>query len=670
MTTRRINEALDGALAKTVKAIKASKCLRELASSGNSNTCNVLEAQCNELSKGIFQLIVLGEFKNGKSTLLNSFLGARILPAKQTPATAIITRVYYGDPAGDVVIFYANGEQARISQGLFRESFKLELEDHEPGVEDRFKDILYADVPSNLNLCRDGVILVDSPGLAENPARTKVTQGFFKQSTGSLLILDATQPVSEEEERWARDLIRSFGADGVFFVVNKINLVDDEEREDTERYIRKRIAQICDTEENGRDLGRIYFVDARRALRSKCDNNGLDQDFERSGVKGLLEDLTLFLSSSGREKTAITRLHRSTSELLTEHQQIVNEWKSAACTSIGELKDRKHECKKRLERLETKAEEIKETLEDAGLIIAQATYENLERFITERERKWEKEARDGMPLTGVSAWDGFTAPFERLWGLFASNSDSPNKAKIEREVEKGVQNYIQRILVDWAEQLPEDEQIDSTITRVSGKVKQEIKEISIDLEAIKSVFSGVSSGDTEADASRMTQALLGALMLDPSQVTGSILGSGDWGAFLVRFVLQIVVAGVLSAIWWPAAIIAWVLQEAFHIAWQADGFDDRIRAEVGKQMFPKIKQDLRSKAKDLKERVQEQFHKSGESVFEKVIGEIRDVETQQQVIVRTIEEDSNRVWEQIRVAQSHLKIIEECVCELKSACSA
>jgi GTPase SAR1 family protein len=662
-----LTQALTEALAISRKTVESSKLLARLASSGSSNASDILESQCKELGQGVFQLIVLGEFKNGKSTLLNSFLGDKVLPAKQAPATAVITRIYHGDPSKDVTIHYSNGKQESLSIERFRDEFKLDIQDHDHEVSDRFKDILFADVPTDLELCRDGVILVDSPGLAENPARTKVTQGFFKKSTAAVLLLDATQPISQEEERWALDLLANFGLDGVFFVVNKINLVDEEEVDETKEYIRRRIEKICSHHQVGEKGERIYFIDARLALRSRCE--GSDQGFQHSGVKDLLTDLSVFLSSSGRERAAITRLSRSAQDLLAEQERLVTDWKAAASSSIEELKIRKAECQERLERLKSRAEEMKALFGDAGLVIADATYENLEEFLRARHRCWDEESKEGLPLSGISVWDGFTAPFERLWGMLSSNAGaSGNKAKIEKEVEKGVEAYIQRILVDWAEELPNDSRIQHAISKVRGKVNQEIKEISVDLESIKAVFAGISARNEEADVNRMTQAFLGVLMLDPSQVTGSVLGSGDWGEFLVRFVLQIVIYGVLSAIWWPAGIIAWILQEVFHIAWQTDGFEDRIRKEIGKQMFPKIMQDLASKRGELKTRISEQFSESGKSVYLRVVSEVQDVQDQQAEIVRSIEEDSNRVWAQIKQAYELLEQIRVAEKSLHTLC--
>src|SRR5437588_11983051 len=58
---------------------------------GFDEDSSALATRARDLSHGLFTIIVLGEFKNGKSTLLNGMLGSKVLPAKAAPATAIIT---------------------------------------------------------------------------------------------------------------------------------------------------------------------------------------------------------------------------------------------------------------------------------------------------------------------------------------------------------------------------------------------------------------------------------------------------------------------------------------------------------------------------------------------------------------------------------------------------
>src|ERR1043166_3499110 len=56
-----------------------------------------LTIRATDIEQGIFKVLVLGEFKNGKSTLLNAMLGHKTLPARAAPATAIITELVYGE---------------------------------------------------------------------------------------------------------------------------------------------------------------------------------------------------------------------------------------------------------------------------------------------------------------------------------------------------------------------------------------------------------------------------------------------------------------------------------------------------------------------------------------------------------------------------------------------
>ena len=57
-----------------------------------------------------YNVAVMGEFKKGKSSLINALLGSNILPADVTPTTATINRITYGI-VPTVVINYKNGNK-------------------------------------------------------------------------------------------------------------------------------------------------------------------------------------------------------------------------------------------------------------------------------------------------------------------------------------------------------------------------------------------------------------------------------------------------------------------------------------------------------------------------------------------------------------------------------
>lgn len=54
------------------------------------------EELARRLEAGRFDITVVGEFKRGKSTLLNALLGRPLLPVDVLPLTAVATEVAYG----------------------------------------------------------------------------------------------------------------------------------------------------------------------------------------------------------------------------------------------------------------------------------------------------------------------------------------------------------------------------------------------------------------------------------------------------------------------------------------------------------------------------------------------------------------------------------------------
>lgn len=58
-----------------------------------------------QLMNDTFKVTVIGNFKSGKSTLINALLGQEILPANALPTTAVITEIKYGEKPKAVLHF-------------------------------------------------------------------------------------------------------------------------------------------------------------------------------------------------------------------------------------------------------------------------------------------------------------------------------------------------------------------------------------------------------------------------------------------------------------------------------------------------------------------------------------------------------------------------------------
>ena len=72
--------------------------LQNIASELNSGvSAGFLSSLERKLSEERFNVVVLGGFKRGKSTLINAMVGSSILPTGVVPLTSVITKLRYGN---------------------------------------------------------------------------------------------------------------------------------------------------------------------------------------------------------------------------------------------------------------------------------------------------------------------------------------------------------------------------------------------------------------------------------------------------------------------------------------------------------------------------------------------------------------------------------------------
>ena len=87
-----------------------------LAPLGVEHFSKSLESLRAKTENDSFKIQIVGNFKNGKSTFINSFLGEEILPAYALPCTAVINEVKYGAEKRAVLHFREQlDEDTRVS---------------------------------------------------------------------------------------------------------------------------------------------------------------------------------------------------------------------------------------------------------------------------------------------------------------------------------------------------------------------------------------------------------------------------------------------------------------------------------------------------------------------------------------------------------------------------
>jgi small GTP-binding protein len=231
--------------------------LDELASLADAADAGALSALRERLSAARLRVLVVGEAKRGKSTLVNVLLGREVLPAGVTPLTAVPTTVTYGAAEGLDVTF-TDGRTAHCALAQLED---LGTERGNPG---NSRGVAAITVRLRAPILARGVEIVDTPGTGSVYAHnTAAADSVLPTMDAAIFVLTADPPVSASE----RDLLGRVDGLSVttFVVLNKTDYADAaglaEAAEFTARVVR---------EAAGRPVP-IYPVSARAALSAAGD---------------------------------------------------------------------------------------------------------------------------------------------------------------------------------------------------------------------------------------------------------------------------------------------------------------------------------------------------------------------------------------------------------------
>jgi predicted GTPase len=244
------------------------------------------ERQCAELQVKLaedrFTLAVVGQFKRGKSSLLNAVIGREVLPTGVLPLTSAITVLKFG-PQERLVI-----ARERLR---FPEIEPLEcLADYvtERGNPGNRKQVKTATVEVPLPFLRRGLEFVDTPGVGSAiVANTATTYAFLPQCDAVLFVTSVDSPFTSVELEFLgaiRQHVRK-----IFFVVNKTDLLGDRERREVLEFVANTLR-----EHMGTDAVRIFPLSCKLGLAAKA--SGDIPAYAGSGLKALEEELGRFLA--------------------------------------------------------------------------------------------------------------------------------------------------------------------------------------------------------------------------------------------------------------------------------------------------------------------------------------------------------------------------------------
>lgn len=296
-----------------------------------------------------FKVLVLGEFKTGKSTFINALLGEPVLPAYAVPCTAVLNEVKWGDNKS-AVLYYRDSD-------VVEEIDVDELEDHVVIKDADQSPYAKVELFWPLELCRNNVEIIDSPGLNEHEVREDVTVSYLDKVDAVLFMFTALQLGPAMTEIEVIESLHEFGHTEIFFVINRFDqLPTDREKEKVKQHGEKHLRPLTERKDA------IYFISALDALQGRLEDD--ITKLTRSSILSLENDLEQFLANErGRIK-----LMRAASEFrhkIREAQESVPRRENMLMMPLQELEQRANQAEKKLIQLErTRDMIIKQVAED------------------------------------------------------------------------------------------------------------------------------------------------------------------------------------------------------------------------------------------------------------------------------------------------------------------
>jgi GTP-binding protein EngB required for normal cell division len=181
-------------LARTGNEVQLLKKLeRAITQQGLVDYRGRLSAILDRLESKSFEIALFGRVSSGKSSLLNHIVGASVLPVGVNPITAVPTRMVFGASPRILVTVAGQSPQAfevgRISEFV--------TEQQNPANKKRVERLV-VEYPSDK--LRDGVVLVDTPGLGSlASAGAAETLAYLPRCDLGVVLIDAGSTLTAED---------------------------------------------------------------------------------------------------------------------------------------------------------------------------------------------------------------------------------------------------------------------------------------------------------------------------------------------------------------------------------------------------------------------------------------------------------------------------------------
>ncbi len=331
--------------------VSLENIVNELKEESTNNAIkNELEEVTDYLNTQKFSIGITGVMNAGKSTMLNALMGREILGSAVVPETANLTIVKHNEKENAKVFYWNKSEWDRIVKSaeqldsmrdyvnetnkIFGDDLKSYIKEKSRYDEIDIKDlssytsaeaegkrcnlVKYVELGSNLDFLRDGIEIVDTPGL-DDPViqREEITKEYVSACDMMLHLMNVSQSATLKDVEFIIDALLYQNISKLLVVITRADTVSKEQLEEVINYTKSSIKRQLKAQNKDSQLDYILKtikfipISGKMALlhRTGREQEALDAGFtlEDTGILEIESYLneTLFGSNSQKGELII-----------------------------------------------------------------------------------------------------------------------------------------------------------------------------------------------------------------------------------------------------------------------------------------------------------------------------------------------------------------------------
>jgi hypothetical protein len=324
-----------------VVGVEADKLLRIASLAEQFNSDQITDdarSAAERIAEGRFYVACVGQFKRGKSTLLNALIGEPILPSGVVPVTAVPTILRFGERLG---------ARVRLRSGEWTEIAIADIEEYVSEVRNpqNSKRVAALEVFVPSPLLAEGMCFVDTPGLGSVFAgNTAATHAFLPHIDAAIVVIGADPPIAGDELALVESVAKEIP--DILFVLNKADRVTKPDRDAAVSFARQvlesrlqrpvrsifEISALEQLDNGGSQRDWAQLVDALEQLVQQSSRQ-IVRDAEDRSVRRLSSQLLIVVKE---ERDALTRPFEESERRISQLREIVSQAEQSL-TDLGHL---------------------------------------------------------------------------------------------------------------------------------------------------------------------------------------------------------------------------------------------------------------------------------------------------------------------------------------------